>query len=240
MRFYKGTYEIAMKLSIEQIAAALDLPTSKVERWIRQGRIPLTRTGFSCDFDREALTRWAAQHNLRFCPEGEPEPACGLAPAVNLLNALKQGGVHYGLAGENTAEVLQAAVARIACVPEESRANLVAKLLEREALSSTGLGRGVAVPHPREPELSFVQSPCVAACFLAAPVDFDALDGKPVRTLFVLLAPDVRAHLQILSRLSFCLRNTAFSALLDSRPEPNVLLETLNTMEKQWEQAEPL
>jgi PTS system nitrogen regulatory IIA component len=229
-----------MKLSIQQIAAALTLPTSKVERWIRQGRIPLTRTGNSCTFDREALTRWAAQHNLRFCPEGEPGPACGLAPAANLLNAIQQGGIHYAVAGASVAEVLQAAVACIACVPVESRATLVAKLLERETLSSTGLGRGIAVPHPREPEVPFVQTPCVAACFLAAPVDFEALDGKPVRTLFVLLSPDVRAHLQILSRLSFCLRNAAFSALLDSRPEPHILLEALATIENKLEQAEPL
>jgi len=229
-----------MKLSIQKIAAALELPTSKIERWIRQGRIPLTRSGFSCDFDHEALTRWAAQHNLRFCLDNAPGVTCSAAPAVNLLNALTQGGIHYDVGGTTTAEVLQAAVARIGCIPEESRANLVAKLLEREALSSTGLGRGVAVPHPREPELSFVPAPCVAACFLSTPVDFDALDGKPVRTLFVLLSPDVRAHLQILSRLSFCLRNASFSALLDSRPESHVLLETLSRMENQWEQAEPL
>ena len=46
------------------------------------------------------------------------------------------------------------------------------------------------------------------------PVDFRAVDGKPVRILFTLLSPSVRAHLQLLSRLAFALNDEALRNLL--------------------------
>lgn len=50
----------------------------------------------------------------------------------------------------------------------------------------------------------------ITACFLERPVDFGALDGRPVHALFTLISPTVRAHLHLLSRLSFALRDPAF------------------------------
>jgi PTS system nitrogen regulatory IIA component len=47
---------------------------------------------------------------------------------------------------------------------------------------------------------------------LEAPVDFGALDGQPVQTLFTLISPTVKAHLHLLSRLAFALRNPDFKA----------------------------
>ncbi len=74
-------------------------------------------------------------------------------------------------------------------------------LLERERLGSTGLGKGVAIPHARLPNLKHT----VAAMFtLDEPVNFDAVDNKPVDILFGLLVPageDNAQHLQHLSRL---------------------------------------
>lgn len=226
-----------MKLTIEQIAAALDLPRRKIERWIRQGRIPLTRRGDACTFDRQALERWAEQHHLRFCIDSERQKACGLPPAESLIAALDQGGIHYGIEGQEVSEILRAAVERLTVIAPEIKPDLVAKLIEREKLTSTGLGNGIAVPHPREPEHLAIASASISACYLKAPVDFNALDGKPVNLLFVLLSPSVRTHLQLLSRLSYCLRDKAFTAFLHSCPEPDKLRERFTTMEDKWEHA---
>jgi PTS system nitrogen regulatory IIA component len=59
-------------------------------------------------------------------------------------------------------------------------------LLKREDLGSTGIGRGVAVPHARLPD---VQRPYGLLAKLKAPVEFDAIDGQAVDLLFVLLLP---------------------------------------------------
>jgi mannitol/fructose-specific phosphotransferase system IIA component (Ntr-type) len=75
-------------------------------------------------------------------------------------------------------------------------------------LQSTGVGDGIALPHVRNPAVLELATPMVCLCFLEAPVEFNALDGKPVNTLFVPLSPDVRIHLHLLSRISFALRHS--------------------------------
>ncbi len=224
-----------MKLTIEQMACALDLPRSKIERWIRQGRIPLNRHGDECTVDRQGLERWARQHHLRFVIErGGPEPG-GRPPVESLLTALTQGGIHYDIEGEAVPDVMRSAVARLGVVAPETKPDLVAKLIERENLTSTGLGNGIAVPHPREPESLAIASPAIAACYLEQPVDFNALDGKPVMLLFMLLSPSVRTHLQLLSRLSYGLRNRDFISFLQRTPEPEVLMKEVAALEAQSE-----
>jgi PTS system nitrogen regulatory IIA component len=55
-----------MKTSMKKVADALDLPVSTVERWIRQGRIPVQRSGSDVVFTHTTLEKWAATHNLTF------------------------------------------------------------------------------------------------------------------------------------------------------------------------------
>ena len=59
-------------------------------------------------------------------------------------------------------------------------------LLKREELGSTGIGRGVAIPHCRLPDL---QRPYGLLAKLKQPIEFDAIDGEPVDIVFVLLLP---------------------------------------------------
>jgi PTS system nitrogen regulatory IIA component len=91
---------------------------------------------------------------------------------------------------------------------------LLQVLLAREALESTAVGDGIAIPHVRNPIVLHVPQPVVTLCFLETPVDFGALDGQPVHTLFTFISPMVKAHLHLLSRLAFALRNPEFKALI--------------------------
>jgi PTS system nitrogen regulatory IIA component len=54
----------------------------------------------------------------------------------------------------------------------------------------------------------------ISLCFLEKPIDFGALDGQPVYALFTLISPTVRAHLHLLSCLSFALRDPEFKAAM--------------------------
>lgn len=220
-----------MKLTIAEVACALDLPEGKVERWIRQGRIPLARRDHMCTFDRHVLTKWATQHNLDFQPDGQRGQTCRTPADIHLVAALQRGGIHYDVEGSQPAEVFAAAVDRMTVVVPEDKTHLVSKLEDRERLASTGIGNGIAIPHPRDPESLALQEPTVAACFLETAIDFQALDGRPVSLLFILLSPTVRAHLQLLSKLSFCLRQEAFIAFLKQRPAPEMLMTKLEQMD---------
>src|SRR5262249_48093290 len=78
-------------------------------------------------------------------------------------------------------------------------------LLQRERLGSTGVGRGIAIPHGRIATL-----PRIVSVFarLEEPIDFEALDGEPVSLVFLLLAPEHAGadHLKALARISRLLR----------------------------------
>ncbi len=82
-------------------------------------------------------------------------------------------------------------------------------LIEREKLGSTGIGEGVAIPHGKLHELE--QLVC---CFGRSRegIDFEAIDGKPVHLVFLLLAPENSAgtHLKALAKISKILKDPAF------------------------------
>lgn len=85
------------------------------------------------------------------------------------------------------------------------RRAILASVRERESVLSTGVGSGVAIPHGKTP---LVDQLIVAAGVTATPIEFDALDGKPVELFFLLIGPESAsgAHVKTLSRISRLLR----------------------------------
>ncbi len=81
-------------------------------------------------------------------------------------------------------------------------------LLQRERLGSTGVGRGIAIPHCRLPSIQRIVGLCAR---LAEPIDFEAPDGEPVDLIFLLLAPEHAGadHLKALARISRLMREPA-------------------------------
>jgi PTS system nitrogen regulatory IIA component len=120
--------------------------------------------------------------------------------------------------------VLQAVVEQMHLPEEVNRQFLLQVLLARESLGSTGIGDGIAIPHVRNPIVMHIPRPMVTLCFLREPVAFDAIDHKPVHTLFAIVSPTIRAHLHLLSRLSFALKHPAFLQALTARTGPDELL----------------
>jgi PTS system nitrogen regulatory IIA component len=90
-------------------------------------------------------------------------------------------------------------------------------LLQRENLGSTGVGRGIAIPHGRLAPLKSIVS---VFARLEEPIDFEALDEEPVDLIFLLLAPEHAGadHLKALARISRLLREpTTIERLRASR-----------------------
>ena len=118
-------------------------------------------------------------------------------------------------------------------LPEEvDREFLYQVILAREALGSTGIGDGIAIPHVRNPIVQHLSRPMVTLCFLDHPIDFGALDGRPVTTLFTLISPTVRAHLHLLSRLGFALHHDAFKSAVTGQLGHDEILAALGQVEK--------
>ena len=109
---------------------------------------------------------------------------------------------------------------------EADRELLFEVLLAREAIGSTGVGDGIAIPHVRSPVVLPADQPTVSLCFLAQPVDFQAIDARPVHTFFSLVTLTVRSHLYLLSRLSAALQDPRFKqAVIDRATSEEILAE---------------
>lgn len=224
-------YDFDMKLELAELAECLKLPLYTVERWIRQGRIPARKTGNQCVFKRAVLEKWAEKHDISFTLSDERVEKAGANDHEGLLTALKRGGLHYDVEGHDVESVLAEAVSLIPGFSDDDRALLLTKLLEREKLVSTGIGKGVAIPHPRSPLPGNERLPLICTCFLKNKIDFNALDGKPVSVLFMIICPTVQFHLHLLSRISFCLRDDAFVGLLNQSPAPDVFFNQIQAFE---------
>ena len=106
-------------------------------------------------------------------------------------------------------------------------ANLVLEGLEqREALGSTGFGRGVAIPHCRS---TVVNRPTMVVVQLEQPVDFKAADAIPVSLVFGLVSPENAGatHLQALAAISRLVRDEAMLTALTEAPDEEALFALL-------------
>jgi PTS system nitrogen regulatory IIA component len=220
-----------MDLKVRDVARLLNVSEQTVYRWVREGTLPAQRVGDQYRFNRVELQEWAATRRHRVSPELFAPAAGGPADMPSLRAALERGGVFYEVPGARREEVL-GAVAQLPGIPAAvDRARLHELLVGREALASTAVGGGVAIPHPRDPVVADVDEPIVLLCFLSRPVDFGALDGQPVCVLFALLSPSVRRHLQMLSQLAFALHDERLRALLASVAPREAILERVQAIE---------
>jgi mannitol/fructose-specific phosphotransferase system IIA component (Ntr-type) len=97
--------------------------------------------------------------------------------------------------------------------------SIVKAIMKREDLGSTGIGRGVAVPHTKHPSVSRLVGTVAVS---RAGVDFDSLDGEPVQLFFLLVSPPDRPgdHLRALENISRQLRDESFCKLLKAAKGP--------------------
>jgi PTS system nitrogen regulatory IIA component len=222
-----------MKQPIQTVASALDLPVSTIKRWIRQGRIPIQRSGVDVVFSHGALERWAATHNLSFSMDIDPTADHVPETLDSLFSAMKRGKVCHRVPGADATAVLRSAIDCIDFLPDDSRDELFEKLIERERLASTGIGNGIAIPHPRNPLSRAPERPVITTCFLENPVNFNAIDDQPVFVFFLLISPTIKDHLHLLSRLSYCIRDREFVAFLNTQPKAADLYSRIAAFEKQ-------
>lgn len=200
-----------MQLSIKDAAEALNVGEKTIERWIRTGGLPAYRVAGQYRMNRAMLFEWAASKRIRPADAASPD-----LPLPAFSEALRAGGVHTQVPGATREEVLRELAALVNLPESVNRDALCQALLDRERLQSTGIGDGIAFPHLRNPDAFGFPSPMIVCAYLRQPVDFQAIDSRPVRILFCPLSPSTRIHLHLLSRLSYALRNADFRALVQS------------------------
>lgn len=221
------------KLSAKEVAVLLGIPLVKVQRWVHQGKIPCKFKGSEYFFKRNEMINWAQSHNFTIIEkEQEIEKKKIEHETISLSSAIKRGGMFHNLEGDDIFTVLQNAVQAIDFPVKANKDLIFDEIIARESIASTGIGKGVAIPHFRDVRKYLkLQYPIIPVFFLKEAIDFNSIDGKPVFVLFFIFAPSPEMHLKILSRLSFCLHDEEFLSMLKQGVDENQLLAKIKTIE---------
>ena len=145
---------------------------------------------------------------------------------VEISDLLSPEAVLANLKVTSKKQVLQELAARAAVVSGMPEREIFDTLLERERLGTTGVGRGVAIPHGKLPKLERIHA---VFARLANPIDFDSIDDEPVDVIFLLLAPESAGadHLKALARVSRLLRDGSVCAKIRGADDSEALFALL-------------
>lgn len=233
-----------MDLTTKDVSELLNVSERTIRRWLTDGKIPAYRINHQYRFNRSEIETWVMLKKIgthHSHSSGESSKSLdeeqiihpytsGGNKQFSLFRAIYKGGVHHNIPGSTKSEVIRHAMKLIAAdlhLDDEVISDL---LLDREALQSTALNHGIAIPHTRDFLLD-AHLDMVSVVFLEKPIPYDALDGKPVHTLFFLFASDDKRHLHLLAKIAHLTSQPETLEFLSSKPSKESLMEYI----KEWE-----
>jgi len=236
-----------MDLKIKDVAELLNISETTIRRWLLDGKIPAYKLNRQYRFSRIEIENWMMKQKLSL--EGEQkelhksEPEKQIYPKTEepgvrhggmqqfaLYRAINRGGVYTDVPGDTKEEVIRAAMGPIAETLRLDADVLSELLLDREQLAPTALNNGIAIPHAREC-LQKVPFDLLAIVFPKKPIEYGALDGQPVDTLFFLFATGDKIHLHLLGKIAHLSSDQKALAHLRTHPAKAPLLEYV----REWE-----
>lgn len=220
-----------MQLTLRQAAQYLGVSESTARRWIGERGLPVHEVNERLYLNGVELWEWAIEHGITVSRSllDHARRAPDVVPPISAL--LRAGGIFYDIDAADKRDLFRQFVARLPLPPEQDRATLLSVLEAREAMGSTGIGDGVAIPHVRNPIVLHVDEPFVTLCLLQRPVDFEAIDGKPVHALFMVVSPTVPVHLRILAQLGFLLRDDMLREMFRRRAPADEIIGRIDILE---------
>lgn len=192
-------------MTLKAVAEMLRINETDVSRLAQTGDLPATKIARQWRFNRADVSRWVSRRNLSPSVARQlPPEATGAPRLLTVAGALAPSRIRLELAGNDKDAILRELVALVLDVKKEKRLaeTLFKALKAREDLCSTSVGEGVAIPHARNAIVGLVEQPVIAYGRSQRGVDFGAVDGRPVHHFFLLCAPNVREHLQLLARIA--------------------------------------
>ena len=222
-----------MDLRLDEVASLLHVSEHTVQRWVENDNLPSYQLKGELRFSRSEIEGWILAQNskkddLLFNDTDQKDAAW---QTYSLYRALHRGDVV--LIESHTKE---GAIDEVICGaiqdPTVDKSMMIELLIDRERLMTTALGSEVAIPHTRE---SLIKGPhdIVVIALPKKPIDWDALDQKPVKVLFFLMACDDKRHLNLLAKIAHLTSNKAMIDRIKQGINKASFLELI----RQWEHS---
>jgi len=167
-------------------------------------------------------------------PMTSKEAAGAMSPPklLTVANAISTGRIKLNLHTNDRDGILRELVTLVIDPKDERDTEVLLKALkDREDMCPTCINEDVAVPHSRNALVGLVSRPVLAYGRHRRGVAFGSLDYKPVHHFFLLCAPNVREHLQLLARLARLINKSEFRDGLIAAETPDQLMALIKRME---------
>ena len=221
-----------MQISLRQAATYLEVDEATIRRWIAERDFPVHRVSERLHLNAIEVWEWAVERGIPVSRSLLDEARRKPDAVQPLWTLLEVGGVHRDFEGPDKRSILANIVQRLPLPADVDRDHLLAVLEAREAVGSTGIGNGIAIPHVRNPILLHVEQPLVALFLLRDPVDFDSIDHEPVHSVFLVISSNISSHLRILAQLGHALRDPELQELLRRRAPDDRILDRFRTLDR--------
>lgn len=221
-------------MTLETVAELLRLKEKAIAKMAEAGEIPAVKVSRQWRFNRRDISAWVAGRNLSPAIQRRlPPEATGGPRPLTVAGALSARRVKLDLTAQDKDGILHELGALVIDPKKDKRLSetLFKALKAREELCSTSVGDGVAIPHSRNALVGLVETPVIAYGRSRSGVQFGAVDGKPVHHFFLLCAPNVREHLQLLARLARLSNEPEVRAKLLAAEGADQILTTLQAAE---------
>lgn len=150
---------------------------------------------------------------------------------MNIFSLLNEKTVSPNLKADDKAEILDKMISSLEdMVSDEELEEIREAVLEREGIMSTGVGKGLAIPHGKA---SGITQTYAAFSILNKPVDYEAIDSEPVNMVFLLVGPQAsnNLHIKMLSRISRLMNNSEFRERLRNCSTSKEIIEAFKNEE---------
>jgi fructose-specific phosphotransferase system IIA component len=153
---------------------------------------------------------------------------------MKISDILNQDMVVTGLEGSAKNDIIDSLIDLVATSPKVLDKEKVRRaIFDREKIMSTGVGNGFAIPHGKTDAVSDI---IAAFAVTEDPIDYESLDEKPVRLVFLLVGKDnlVGPHIKLLSRISRLMNKEDFRRRLLDMNSPGEILESFRKEEESY------
>lgn len=215
-----------MDLEVQDVAQLLGVPEQSIADLLHAQKIPSYKIDGQVRFDRMEIEKWMVNANL--VPLSDATQAG--TQQFSLYRALHKGLVVRDLECYDKEDLIHKTMNEVCPSIGLDPDVLSEMLLDREKLMSTGLSKGIAVPHPRDLVLKGLFDRIIVV-FPSQPLEWGSLDGEKVHTLFFLFSSTDKRHLHLLSKIAHLTSSEKAMAFLKKKPSKEALLDFV----RDWE-----
>jgi len=221
-------------LTIAETASYLKVSEKTIRRLIEEDAIPCAKVGGQWRFMRTMVNHWL-QSQMNVVPQQEyMNTLLSHKEAISVTRLIDPSCVFWNLHAYSSKEILSLlSNSLLTSGAISDRELFIGQLLEREKIMPTGIGKGIAIPHPRSSGKPPVLRSALAVGYSPEGIDFNSFDGSKTHLFIVIASSTESVHLRILTLLTRIAADDSFLPSVLNMENPAAFISYL--LEKETE-----